>query len=247
MTEAAILCRNVNKTYGRHHVLTDINLRVNQGDAVGLIGVNGAGKTTLVKCLLDFVALSSGSIELFGIPHVQTNARNTLTFLPEKFLPPYYLAGENFLSYMAELNQIKISKTEMENVCGLINLDVTALQKPVRQYSKGMAQKLGLAACFLSQRPMLILDEPMSGLDPKARAYLKRHLLRLKESGKTLFFSTHLLVDVESICDRIIILHDGNICFNGSPDQCCEKFQTNDFEEAYLKCIGAELECLVTT
>ncbi len=240
MTEAAVVFNQVNKAYADHHVLSDISLQVNQGEAVGLIGVNGAGKTTLIKCLLDFVAVSNGTIDIFGIPHFQTSSRESLAFLPEKFLPPYYLAGENFLLYMAELNQLEISRADMETVCALLDLDAAALQKPVRQYSKGMAQKLGLASCFLSQRPMLVLDEPMSGLDPKARAYLKRHLISLKESGKTLFFSTHLLADVESICDRIIILHEGQICFNGLPAACCEEFQSDNLEQAYLKCIGAD-------
>lgn len=239
MTEAAILFKNVNKAYGHSHVLSDVNLSVNQGEAVGLIGVNGAGKTTLIKCLLDFVALNKGSIEIFDTPHTKINARQFLSFLPEKFLPPYYLAGKSFLSYMAELNQIEISFADMKRVCEIVDLDFSALQKPVRQYSKGMSQKLGLASCFISQRPMLILDEPMSGLDPKARAYLKRHLLSLKDTGKTLFFSTHLLTDVESICDRIIILHEGTVNFNGTPEQCCEDFQANNLEESYLKCIGA--------
>jgi ABC-2 type transport system ATP-binding protein len=239
MTEAAIVFNDVNKDYARQKVLSDVNLSVYQGEAVGLIGVNGAGKTTLIKCLLDFVALTSGDIKLFGTPHLKTDARGTLSFLPEKFLPPYYLAGEKFLAYMAELNQIEISPAEMKRVCDIVDLDVSALQKPVRQYSKGMAQKLGLASCFLSQRPMLILDEPMSGLDPKARAYLKRHLISLKDAGKTLFFSTHLLADVESICDRIIILHEGSVNFNGTPEDCCEEFQAHSLEEAYLKCIGA--------
>ncbi|MFT5395870.1 MAG: ABC-2 type transport system ATP-binding protein [Gammaproteobacteria bacterium] len=239
MTEAAIIFNDVNKDYGRQKVLSDVNLRVYQGEAVGLIGVNGAGKTTLIKCLLDFVALTSGDIKLFGTPHLNTDARGSLSFLPEKFLPPYYLAGEKFLTYMAELNQIEISPADMKRVCDSVDLDVSALQKPVRQYSKGMAQKLGLASCFLSQRPMLILDEPMSGLDPKARAYLKRHLISLKDAGKTLFFSTHLLADVESICDRIIILHEGSVNFNGTPEDCCEEFKAHSLEEAYLKCIGA--------
>lgn len=238
MSEAAIRLNNVNKAYGQHHVLADVNLTVNQGEAVGLIGVNGAGKTTLIKCLLDFVALTSGEIQLFGKPHIQTDSRGALSFLPEKFLPPYYLAGKNFLSYMADLNQIDITDEDMRRACELVDLDIIALEKPVRQYSKGMAQKLGLASCFLSERPMLILDEPMSGLDPKARAYLKRHLISLKEAGKTLFFSTHLLADVESICDRIIILHRGTVNFDGTSEQCCEKFQASNLEESYLKCIG---------
>ena len=88
---------------------------------------------------------------------------------------------------------------------------------------------------------MLIFDEPMSGLDPKARAYLKRHLLGLKEMGKTLFFSTHLLADVESLCDRIIILHGGKVSFNGSPSECCDKFNKDNLEDAYLTCIGAQV------
>ena len=84
---------------------------------------------------------------------------------------------------------------------------------------------------------MLIFDEPMSGLDPKARAYLKRHLISLKETGKTLFFSTHLLADVENICDRIIVLHNGKISFDGSPVQCCEQYHAANLEDAYLKIV----------
>jgi ABC-2 type transport system ATP-binding protein len=240
MTESAITFEHVNKDYGKHSVLSDVSLSVDQGESVGLVGVNGAGKTTLIKCLLDFVALTSGSISLFGVPHIKTNARESLSFLPEKFLPPYYLTGKDFLSYMAELNQTEISESDMQKVCVSLDLDISALNKSVRQYSKGMAQKLGLISCFLSQRPMLLLDEPMSGLDPKARAYLKRYLIKLKESGKTLFFSTHLLADVETICDRIVILHDGTIRFNGSPSECCNQFHSNTLEQAYLKCIGAE-------
>ena len=86
---------------------------------------------------------------------------------------------------------------------------------------------------------MLLFDEPMSGLDPKARAYLKRHLLELKETNKTLFFSTHLLADVESLCDRIVILHNGEIQFNGSANECYSKYEVDNLEDAYLKCIEA--------
>ena len=100
---------------------------------------------------------------------------------------------------MAELNAVELKQSEIENIFNVLDLDLSALKKSVRQYSKGMAQKLGLASCFLSEKPMLLFDEPMSGLDPKARAYLKRHLISLKEKNQTLFFSTHLLADVESI------------------------------------------------
>ncbi len=240
MTETALKIEQLNQNYGKHSVLADINLSVNQGEYIGLVGVNGAGKTTLIKSILDFISIKTGKIEIFGQSHRETSSRQSLSFLPEKFLPPYYLTGKDFLSYMAELNQIQLKETEIEKVFKVLDLEISALKKSVRQYSKGMAQKLGLASCFLSQRPMLLFDEPMSGLDPKARAYLKRHLISLKETGKTLFFSTHLLADVESICDRIVILHNGKICFNGSPSKCCEQFQADGLEEAYLKCIGID-------
>ena len=240
MTEIALKIEQLNQHYEDHPVLIDINLSVSQGEYVGLVGVNGAGKTTLIKSVLDFISLKTGKIEIFGQSHRETSSRQSLSFLPEKFLPPYYLTGKDFLSYMAELNQVELKETDITEIFKVLDLDISALKKSVRQYSKGMAQKLGLASCFVSQRPMLLFDEPMSGLDPKARAYLKRHLISLKETGQTLFFSTHLLADVESICDRIVILHDGKICFNGSPSECCEQYSAEGIEDAYLKCIGVD-------
>jgi ABC-2 type transport system ATP-binding protein len=240
MNIPALKIEKLNQHYGSHAVLTDINLSVNQGEYVGLVGVNGAGKTTLIKSVLDFISIKTGKIEIFGESHRETSSRQSLSFLPEKFLPPYYLTGKDFLSYMAELNQVELKDTEVTEIFKVLDLELLALKKSVRQYSKGMAQKLGLASCFLSQRQMLFFDEPMSGLDPKARAYLKRYLIRLKEAGKTLFFSTHLLADVESICDRIIVLHNGRICFSGSPSECCEYYSADGLEDAYLKCIGVD-------
>jgi ABC-2 type transport system ATP-binding protein len=238
MKKTALNIERLNQRYGTHNVLTDINLTVDIGECIGLVGVNGAGKTTLIKSVLDFISISSGKIEIYGQSHIETSSRQYLSFLPEKFLPPYYLTGKDFLSYMAELNQVELIGTEIEDIFKILDLDFSVLNKSVRQYSKGMSQKLGLASCFLSQRPMLLFDEPMSGLDPKARAYLKRYLISLKNTDKTLFFSTHLLADVESICDRIIVLHNGSICFKGTPSDCCEQFQADDLEDAYLKCIG---------
>lgn len=235
----ALKIEQLNKRYSDHIVLKDINLSIDQGEYIGLVGVNGAGKTTLIKAVLDFISIDAGKIDIFGKSHNQTSSRESVSFLPEKFIPPYYLTGESFLSYMAELNQVALKKDEIEALFNILDLELSALKKPVRQYSKGMAQKLGLAACFLSQRAMLLFDEPMSGLDPKARAYLKSHLINLKALGTTLFFSTHLLADVESICDRIIILHEGEVFFNGTPAQCCRDFQADSLEQAYLTCIGA--------
>ena len=241
MTAIPLEIRSVAKSYNKTTVLSEIDLELNENEFVGLVGVNGAGKTTLIKAILDFISIDAGSIRIYGKPYRDTLSRQSLSFLPEKFLPPFYLTGRNFLSYMAELNRISLNESEINDIFKVLDLSLSALNKPVRQYSKGMAQKLGLASCLLSQRPIYLFDEPMSGLDPKARAYLKKHLLSLKEKGKTLFFSTHLLTDVESLCDRIIILHEGRIRFNGSPAQCCETYDKSDLEDAYLECIGAHI------
>jgi ABC-2 type transport system ATP-binding protein len=139
---------------------------------------------------------------------------------------------------MAKLHGRIYDSTEAEAICHLVDLNTSALNQSVRAYSKGMAQKLGLAACFLSDKRLLVLDEPMNGLDPKARAYLKQHLLALRAKGTTLFFSTHLLADVEVLCHRIAILHEGQLRFVGTPIACCTLFAAQDLEQAYLKCIG---------
>ncbi len=239
MSIPALNISGVNQSYGKHTVLNDISFQIQQNEFVGLVGINGAGKSTLIKSILDFVSIKSGTINIFGKSHRDNLSRETLSFLPEKFLPPYYLKGKDFLSYMAELNQVKLEQEQVAEIFHILDLSVEALYQPVRQYSKGMAQKLGLAASFLSQRPLLLLDEPMSGLDPKARAFLKEHLLSLKSAGKSLFFSTHLLNDVEHLCDRLIILHNGQIQFDGSPQSCCDTFSKDNIEDAYLACISA--------
>ena len=240
MSRIALSFHDVTKAYGDNKVLSGINLELNAGEYLGLVGVNGAGKTTLIKCLLDFTAVNSGSISIFGKDHGQTRSREELVYLPEKFIPPYYLSGNDFLEYTGELYGARYSKETIVNTLKVLDMEYSALDKPVKQLSKGMSQKLGLCACLLSDKELFVLDEPMSGLDPKARAYLKRRLLDLKNKGKTLFFSTHMLSDVETLCDKVAILHNGRILFIGSPQACCKQFNTNSFEQAYLNCVGAE-------
>lgn len=240
---AAILrFEQVSKRYGLQTVLNDCSLSVQAGEFFALVGVNGAGKTTLMKSLLDFCELDQGTIHIFEQSHLHAQARQHLAFLPEQFQPPSYLTGQDFLKYMIRLHGQKYIPAHALELCAQLDLAQTALSQAVRAYSKGMAQKLGLVGCFLSQKPLLILDEPMTGLDPKARAYLKRYLLKLKQQGITVFFSTHLLTDVEVLCDRMAILHAGHLQFIGSPAYCCEYYQTHDLEEAYLRCISTTSE-----
>lgn len=224
--------------YGQHRVLEGVDLAIDPNEYIGLVGVNGAGKTTLIKGLLDFCEIDGGGIEIFGVSHKKTEARARLAFLPERFVPPQFLTGREFLRCMTRLYGSELRPARIERVLTDLDLDPTVLSKPVRDLSKGMAQKLGLAACLLSGKDLFVLDEPMSGLDPKARAILKRYLRKLKEQGHTVFFSTHLLADVETLCDRMAVLHDGHVSYFGSPQAFRARYGTDTMEEAYLKCVG---------
>lgn len=235
--DKAMEFRKVSRRVGKQTLLAEVDLDVPAGRAFGLAGVNGAGKTTLIKGMLDLAHIDSGSIRIFGIDHRQTASRADLAFLPEQFMPPYYLKGRDFLGHMARLYGKPFAPNTVEGVFARLDLDLAALDKPVRAFSKGMTQKLGLAACVLSEKPLLVLDEPMSGLDARARARLKELLLELKNAGRTLFFTSHVLADVDELCDDMAIVHRGKLRFAGSPAVCRERFNGETLERAFLTCV----------
>ena len=237
MNIPALEINHLTKRYGKLPVLESLTLSVTRGECFGLVGMNGAGKTTLIKCLLDFCDIDGGEIRIFDVPHRETRARRPLAYLPESFLPPHSLTGRDFVKYMLALREQPYNEAVTRAMCAALDLDVQALDRQARNYSKGMTQKLGLAAGFLSQAELFVLDEPMSGLDPKARALLKRQFAALKQSGKTLFFSSHVLADVEEICDRMAILHAGQLRFIGTPAECRAHYQADSLEAAYLVAI----------
>jgi ABC-2 type transport system ATP-binding protein len=239
MSEIALRFTGVSKNYGRTPVLRDVTLEVAQGEFVGLVGINGAGKTTLLKCLLDFCAADRGCIEIFGARHGLAMARRRLAFLPERFNPPYYLTGADFVRYVLAMQAVAYDRALVERTLRALDLDLAALKLPVRSYSKGMTQKLGLAACLVSRKDLYILDEPTSGLDPKARALFKSQLRELKQQARTVFFTSHALADVAEVCDRMAVMHAGSLCFAGTPDALCNRYAGADLEQAFLRCIGA--------
>lgn len=234
MHNMAIDIQGLRKSYCGREVLRAVNLGVAAGEYAGLIGANGAGKTTLMKCLLDFCDLDDGSIRIFATHHRRPEARRRLAFLPERFSPPYYLSGREFLTYTAALHQAVPAEDEIARLCEGLELEASALRQPVRKYSQGMGQKLGLVACFLTRPDLLILDEPLNGLDPRARAAVRNYLASLKQNGLTLFYSTHLLDDVQTLCDRVIILHAGEVRYAGSVPDCCTTYRCATLEQAYL-------------
>jgi ABC-2 type transport system ATP-binding protein len=238
MTVPALRFQQVAKRYGSASVLRGVDLEIAPGEFFGLVGVNGAGKTSLIKCLFDFCALDGGQIAIFGQPHARPAARAALGFLPERFTPPYYLTGKDFIQYMLTLQGLAYDGAAAAAMAQALDLETAALKQTVRHYSKGMTQKLGLAACLLAPKPLYVLDEPMSGLDPKARALLKQQLARQRAAGSGLFFTSHALADVDELCDRMAILHDGQIRFTGSPADCRAQYGAATLEQAYLACIA---------
>ncbi len=233
----ALRFADVRKRFGQSVALGGFSLTVQAGESFGLAGVNGAGKTTLIKCLLDFCSTDGGAIEIFGVDHGATASRARLAFLPERFNPPYYLSGRDFLRYIVKLQGVSYREDEAQAMLCSLDLDTTALGKPVRAFSKGMTQKLGLAGCLLSRKDLYVLDEPTSGLDPKARALLKQRLQELRSRGHTIFLTSHALADVEEICDRMAVIHGGELRFCGTPAALRARYATASLEAAFLASI----------
>ena len=204
---------------------------------LALVGENGAGKTTLLKCALDFCALDGGTIEILGRSHAEPKARAALAYLPERFTPPAWLTGDEFLRYVVKLQGQPYDRLIALRMLHSMELEESALDRTVRHYSKGMTQKLGLAASFLIPKDLYVLDEPTSGLDPKARALLKRQLRAVNAAGATVMMTTHALADVDELCSQMAILHRGQLRFAGTPAACQAQFGGGSLESAFLRCV----------
>jgi ABC-type multidrug transport system ATPase subunit len=225
------------KRYGRLEALKQVDLDIKAGEAFGLVGANGAGKTTLIKCLLDLCDYDAGSVEIFGVASRAPESRRRLAYVPERFFPPHYLRCREFLELLLELSGMRYDASRAAALLAELELDAAALERPVRALSKGMTQKLGLAASFLLERDLYVLDEPMSGLDPAARVAVKSVLRRLAAEGRTLFFTSHVLADVEELCSSIAVLDNGSLRFRGAPAALCERYAETRLEQAFMKCI----------
>jgi ABC-2 type transport system ATP-binding protein len=202
--------------------LRQCSLTVQPGETFGLLGPNGAGKTTLLKILLGIIRPSEGKATVLGHPVGDRTVKQRLGYLPEN---PYfydYLTGRELLQYTAGL--FGLSRTEerrrIADLLDLVGLDPKAIyKKPLKKYSKGMLQRVGLAQALINDPELVFLDEPMSGLDPTGRFRVREVILSLKEQGKTIFFNSHVLSDVETICDRVAILDQGNLLCVGTLDE----------------------------
>lgn len=226
--------KNVNVSYAAKPAISNITFDVRSGEVFGLIGLNGAGKTTIIKTILNLREVDSGEINILNDKIDSSKSKKKLSYLPEKFEPPWFLTGFEFINFSLKLYHKKMSKAQIIQAARDVALDPDALSRRTQTYSKGMRQKLGLLGTMLTECSLMILDEPMSGLDPLARIRVKDMIMKLKKDDCTIFLSSHVLADMDEICDRIAILHKGTIQYIGAPLELKEKVGVDNLEKAFL-------------
>jgi len=211
--------------------LSGLSLSVHKGEIYGFLGPNGAGKTTTLKILLGLMRATSGKVEILGRPAGDLEVRRRIGFLPEA---PYfydYLTAEEFLAFyghLAGLERGELSR-RIDHLLGVVGLS-EARTRQLRKFSKGMLQRVGLAQALIHDPELVILDEPMSGLDPLGRKHVRDLILGLRDQGKTVFFSTHIIPDVEMICDRVGLIVRGKLLASGRVDELVSNGHTQSVE-----------------
>jgi ABC-2 type transport system ATP-binding protein len=257
MSAPPLRVRGLAKTYGSRpwkkgfRALDGVDLEVGPGVVFGLLGPNGAGKTTLVKILLGLVRGHEGEAELFGEPVGRPAPRARVGYLPEAHRLPGYLTGWQVLDLFGRLcgkdgAQLRTRIPELLETVGMAD----AAHRKVREYSKGMQQRVGLAQAMIHEPDLLILDEPTDGVDPVGRAAIRDVVLELKRRGTSIFINSHLLMEVEQICDRVVIMDRGRILREGSiaeltPDTGVVRFDLEpvpDDLEALMAGLGTGFE-----
>jgi len=216
--DVVVETRNLTKVYrdfwGRQKVraLKALDLTVRRGEVFGLLGPNGSGKTTTMKLLLGLLFPTSGDIHMLGKPATDVSKNAKIGYLPEESYLYRFLNAEETLDFYGRLFSMSgaVRRQRVAQLIGMVGLE-SAKKRQLREYSKGMARRLGLAQALINDPELILLDEPTSGLDPIGTRNMKDLILDLKQQGKTIIMSSHLLADVQDVCDRIGILHQGEL------------------------------------
>ncbi|HEX5218351.1 MAG TPA: ABC transporter ATP-binding protein [Verrucomicrobiae bacterium] len=218
--------------------LHGLDLEVKAGEVFGFLGPNGAGKTTTMNVLLGFVQPTSGAAYLFDIDVRQPIARQRIGYLPELTYYYKFLTAEELLRFYGKIFGLDrtILDKRIQELIKLVELGHAA-HRPIKSYSKGMQQRVGLAQALINDPDLLILDEPTSGLDPLGRMKVREIIQRLKNEGKTVFFSSHELGEVETVCDRVAIISQGQLKVEGRVADLVARYQAN-LEKVFLDIVG---------
>lgn len=223
MTQFAIQVNNLAKTFRQGffrkkvHALRDVSFQVPEASVFGFLGPNGAGKTTTIKILTGLIVASSGSATVLNCPVPNPKGREKLGFLPENPYVYPYLTPVEFVRMCARLSGVPRQLLDTKTTRALQRVDIAyAANRPIARLSKGMLQRTCLAAALVHEPQLLILDEPMSGLDPVGRKQVRDVILEERRAGRTVFFSSHILSDVESMCDQVVILREGKVVVQGN-------------------------------
>jgi ABC-2 type transport system ATP-binding protein len=220
----AIDLQGVEKIYkGKVHALRGIEMRVKKGEVFGLLGPNGAGKSTLIKILMTVISPTAATGTMLGMPvgHKPTLAR--VGYLPEHHRFPEYLTGAQVLDFYAALSGVPSSERKARRgpLLDLVGMGAWG-NKPVRGYSKGMRQRIGIAQALMNNPDLILLDEPTDGVDPVGRREIREVLQRLRDEGKTIFLNSHLLSELEMLCDRVAIMVQGRVVSQGTIPELTE-------------------------
>jgi ABC-2 type transport system ATP-binding protein len=212
---AAVWCSGLRKRYGRRQAVEDVSLEVGRGDVVGLLGPNGAGKTSVIKMILGLVQPDAGEVMLLGRPGTDPAARARVGYLPELFRYQPWLSAAEVLSLHVRLSGIDVTAREQRECLAMVGLADRARDR-VGGFSKGMQQRLGLAVALVAGPELVVLDEPTSALDPLGRVDVRDIVLALKSRGVAVLLNSHLIGEVERVCDRVVILDRGRVAASGT-------------------------------
>jgi ABC-2 type transport system ATP-binding protein len=212
---AAVWCSGLRKRYGRRQAVDDVALDVARGEVVGLLGPNGAGKTTVIKMLLGLVGPDAGEVMLLGRPASDPAARARVGYLPELFRYQPWLSAAEVLALHVRLTGIGVPASKQRDCLSLVGLAERAGDR-VGGFSKGMQQRLGLAVALVTEPELVVLDEPTSALDPLGRADVRDIVLALRSRGVAVLLNSHLIGEVERVCDRVVILDGGRVAASGT-------------------------------
>ena len=214
----AVWCSGISKRYGKRTALTAVSLEIGRGEVVGLLGPNGAGKTSLIKIMLGLVKADAGDVMLLGRPGSEPGSRTGVGYLPELFRYQPWLTATEVLALHARLARVGDTADERAGLLRLVGLGERGEDR-VGRFSKGMQQRLGLAVALLGRPELVVLDEPTSALDPVGRADVREIVRGLRERGAAVLLNSHLIGEVERVCDRVVILDHGKVVASGTLDE----------------------------